>query len=225
MSTPAPLGCASTASTTTPMPASLSSTPASKAPPRVAPEAGLFVIDPGLEGATARRARYRENLDKLIPNLGDLWRDVWEPSMVPALDRARSRDYRALSDEALIAEVEQMMLESVARWTVHGRINFSLVAASWFADFYNETFQPDTKGEAYEVLQGFETLSVAAGRDLWALSRTVKHTPALLALFENTDARDLLPALEATPEAQQFLDAFRAYLEHWGWRADAIYEF
>jgi len=34
-----------------------------------------------------------------------------------------------------------------------------------------------------------------------------------------------VPALEATPEAAAFLAAFRAYLEHWGWRADAIYEF
>jgi hypothetical protein len=124
--------------------------------------AGLFMINPGVEGASARRARYRENLDKLIPNLGDLWKDVWEPSMVPALERSRNTDYRSLSDAALIAEVEQMLLDSVARWTVHGRINFSLVAASWFADFYNETFKPETKGEAYEVLQGFETLSVAA---------------------------------------------------------------
>jgi pyruvate,water dikinase len=187
--------------------------------------AGLFTIDPGPEGAAARRARYREHLKDLIPNLGELWSNVWEPSMVPGLDRARNTDYRSLSDQALIAEVEQMLLDSLARWTVHGRINFSLVAASWFADFYNETFQPETKGEAYECLQGFWTLSVQAGCDLWALSRTVKNTPALLALFEATDAKDLMPALEAMPEARSFLEAFRAYLDHWGWRADAIYEF
>src|SRR4051794_20768336 len=59
--------------------------------------AGLFSIDPGAEGAAAGRARYRENLDKLIPNLGRLWKDVWEPSMVPALDRSRNTDYRSLS--------------------------------------------------------------------------------------------------------------------------------
>ena len=34
-----------------------------------------------------------------------------------------------------------------------------------------------------------------------------------------------MTALSSTPEAAAFLEAFRAYLEHWGWRADAIYEF
>jgi pyruvate,water dikinase len=112
----------------------------------------------------------------------------------------------------------------VARWTVHGRINFVLIAASWFADFYNETFAPETRGEPYELLQGFETLSVAAGRDLWALSRTVRNTPALRELFKAADAGELMKALKATPEAQAFLESFQEYLERWGWRGDAVYE-
>jgi len=45
------------------------------------------------------------------------------------------------------------------------------ISASWFADFYNDTFEPEDPTEPYLLLQGFPTRSLAAGRGLWRLSR------------------------------------------------------
>ena len=56
-----------------------------------------------------------------------------------------------------------MQKEFTHRYEVHGKINFVLIAGSMFADFYNEQLNPEEPTEAYEALQGFPTLSVAAG--------------------------------------------------------------
>lgn len=53
------------------------------------------------------------------------------------------------------------------------------ISASWFADFYNDTFEPEDPTEPYLLLQGFPARSLAAGRGLWKLSRMIKATPAL----------------------------------------------
>ena len=186
--------------------------------------ASFMPLTPQGETEAERRGRYKEILKDLVPNCGRWWGERWQPSLVPALDRARCADYASMSDDALVAEFDRQLEDNIDRWTVHGRINFVLIAASWFADFYNETFHPEEKNEAYQVLQGFETLSVQAGRDLWRLSRMVKSTPALMTLFEQKDATELLTALEASPAAETFLRELRTYLDQWGWRADAIFE-
>jgi hypothetical protein len=180
-----------------------------------------------IEGLSAeeRRERYRTTtLANVVPNVGSLWRDEWLPSMLPGLTKAKTTDYEALSDEALVETMEALQSDHVDRWTVHGRINFILIAASWFADFYNERFAPEDPTEAYTCLQGFNTRSVEAGRALWRLSREVKASAELSALFDRLEPEALLEALGDSEAGRDFLANFRAYLEEWGWRSDSIFE-
>ena len=86
---------------------------------------------------------------------------------------------------------EELLGDFLHRLTVHGRINFVTVSASWFADFYNETFQPEDPTEPYQVLQGFRTRSVDAGRGLWRLSRVIKASETLTDAFNKSAAEDL----------------------------------
>src|SRR5207245_10135840 len=108
------------------------------------------------------------------------------------------------------------------RWTVHGRINFVTVSASWFADFYNENFEPDDATEPYEVLQGFRTRSVDAGRGLWRLSREIRSSPVLLKAFSELEADGPAVGLAMSDEGREFLRKFRTYLDEFGWRSEAF---
>ena len=125
----------------------------------------MAVVPFNLVGETIeeRVEKYKESLMGLLPRMGELRDNEWLPSMTPALESSRARDYASLGDQDLISTLEQMQKEFTHRYEVHGKINFVLIAGSMFADFYNEQLNPEEPTEAYEALQGFPTLSVAAG--------------------------------------------------------------
>ena len=148
-------------------------------------------LDIGTESMEARMAGYQHALDRDVPLVGRNWETDWLPSILPGLEKARSIDYASLSDAELLDTFEELRTDFLQRWTVHGRINFVTVSASWFADFYNETFQPEDPTEPYQVLQGFRTRSVDAGRGLWRLSRVIKASAVLTDAFNKGAAEGL----------------------------------
>jgi len=169
-----------------------------------------------------RSARYIKTLGEVLPRMGELWEQEWLPAILPGLDRARAIDYPSLSNEALVQTLDEMLKDHRERWTVHGYINFVTISASWFADFYTETFDPEDPTQPYLLLQGFPTRSLDAGRGLWRLSRSIKNSPALKRVFEEREPSELVAHLERSDEGRDFLREFRAYLAEFGWRSDAF---
>lgn len=183
---------------------------------------GLIPVDANGAMTAEQRARYQETLDQILPRIGELWEQEWLPSILPGLDKARTTAYATLSDAQLLDTLDAMRQDLFQRWLVHGRINFVTISASWFADFYNTTFEPEDPTEPYEVLQGFPTRSVDAGRGLWRLSRIIKQSRTLKELFDTLEPMALLSHLEHADEGRAFLADFRAYLDEFGWRSDAF---
>ena len=143
---------------------------------------GFFTLVPfdlGTETMEGRNARYQRTLSELLPRMGESWEREWLPPMLPDLDRGRTTDYASLDDRQLLATFDEMIGQFNQRYVVHGRINFVTISASWFADFYNEAFEPEDPTEPYLLIQGFPTRSVDAGRGLWGLGRTIKNSPSL----------------------------------------------
>jgi phosphohistidine swiveling domain-containing protein len=172
----------------------------------------------------ARIERYKKTLGDVLPRMGELWANEWLPSIRPQVDEAIKRDYKSLSDDALVELFDKMVVEFTHRYVVHGKINYVGVSASWFADFYNETFSPDDPTEAYQVLQGFPTRSLDVGRGLWKLSRAINNSSTLSKLFDESDTKDLTGLLEGSDEGKAWLKEFNAYLDEFGWRSD-VFEF
>ena len=106
--------------------------------------------------------------------------------------------------------------EFTERYVVHGRINFVMVSASMFADFYTDTFAPEDPTETYQLLQGFHTRSVEADRGLWDLNRVVQGSALRRGLFETRDTATLVPELERNEEGWGFLEQFRGPLDDFG---------
>ncbi|HLG11874.1 MAG TPA: PEP-utilizing enzyme [Dehalococcoidia bacterium] len=160
----------------------------------------------------------------LMPHIGRLWQDEWLPSLLPALETARTTDFGRLGDQELLQTFEDMRRGVVERWSVHGKINYAFYAAGIFGDFYNETFKPDDATEAYEALQGFPSIALESSRGLWRLSRLARSEAGLRRIFEDAQPAQLPAQLQATEAGRAFLLELNAYLEDFGWRTDSIFE-
>lgn len=184
-----------------------------------------FAVDPDYaHKGDADIARYVEELDRLAAGVGDRWVNEWEPSLQPILDKARAAEYRLMSNEQLLKELDEQLANLVYCWTIHGWINLSLVPATALVEFYNAEVQPEDKNEAWQLMQGYETKSVETSKGLWRLSRSVKDSPALSSRFAGGNPQQILAALQEQPEGQAFLADLRAFLDDYGWRSDGIYE-
>ena len=72
----------------------------------------------------------------------------FEPGRVYA---EKEVDYSGLSDEELLAKLDEMTEHMRYMWWIHGHINFVLLSSSAFCDLYAEVMQPDGK-EAVHTL-------------------------------------------------------------------------
>lgn len=165
-----------------------------------------------------------ESAAVLMASLGARWEREWLPALRPGLDRLRTMEYAALSDDDLLATLDDLRRDLAARWHVHGYLVFSYQAASTFDDFYQATFHPTDPTEPYQLLSGFPTRTFAANRGLWRLSRIVKASSALARLFAETAPERRVAALEASDEGRALLRELHTYLDEFGWRVDAVLE-
>ena len=179
-----------------------------------------FVPDPTFTPPTTNIDEYAAQLDQIAAGIGERWVKEWEPSLLPILEHGRTADYASMSDQQLQSELEDWFKHNVYFWTIHGWINLSLVPATALMEFYNREMQPEDPNEAWQLLQGHRTKSLEASEGLWRLSRSVKASPELTRIFEQTEPGAIVAALEGT----DFLEQFRAYLDEFGWRSDGIYE-
>ncbi len=177
---------------------------------------------PMSESMDDRIARHQGIMHDVLPRMGDLWENDWLPSILPGIEKARTTDYGALSDDQLFEALASMTEDFTERYTVHGKINYVTVSASMYADFYIEQFSPSDPTEPYSTLQGFPTRSVDAGRGLWQLGRTIKGSAVLRSAFESVETDQLVSHLEGSAEGQAFLVDFRSFLDEFGWRSDVF---
>jgi pyruvate,water dikinase len=80
---------------------------------------------------------------------------------------------------------------------------------------------PEDATEAYET-QGYPTLSLDAGTALWELGRIVNKSSELSQSFERNQPGQLMIELESSDIGRSFLQAFKGYLDDWGWRSEAF---
>jgi len=182
-----------------------------------------FTPDAAFTPPTTDLAEYTKALETVAFRTGERWTNEWEPSLVPMLERARTTNWDAMSDEELKQAFEEQIKDHVYMWEIHGWINLSLIPATALVDFYNAEIEPEDRNEAWQLLQGYKTKSVDAGSGLWRLSRIVKASPELSKVFE-LDPSAIPAALETSDAGKDLMAQLRAYLEEFGWRSDGIYE-
>ena len=171
-----------------------------------------------------RVSRYETTLWQKVPTVGPRWETEWKPALIELVERNKRADWSALSDAELLDQLQWFMDHMGHQWYVHGHINFALLAASSFCDFYDEVMQPTDTTESYQCLQGYRTRSVDATQGLWNLGRSVRNSPELTALWDKTDPKTLVDELGKSDSGKAFLAQLDAFLFEFGWRSDAVYD-
>jgi hypothetical protein len=171
-----------------------------------------------------RMTRYHEKLATKVPGVGKRWEEEWKPELIAKNYAEKEADYSGMSDEELLAKLDEMTEHMRYMWWIHGHINFVLLSSSAFCDLYAEVMQPDDPTEAYQALQGFHTRSVDASRGMWELRNMAKASPTLTELFENNDPKQVAAKLEDSEDGRAFKVKLDEYLHEYGWRSDAVYD-
>ena len=171
-----------------------------------------------------RLTRYLETLKGKAATVGPRWETEWKPPLIDKVEENKRADWTILSDGELLEKWDWFCDHMAHQWYVHGHINFALLAAAAYCDFYDELVQPTDTTESYQCLQGFRTRSVDATQALWRLSRTVRNDADLKKLFETTDPKVLPTELAKTAAGQSFLHDLDGFLFEFGWRSDAVYD-
>ena len=161
---------------------------------------------------------------RLVASLGERWEQEWLPAILPGLERLRTLDYGALTDDELLATFADLRRDLFERWKIHGVLLFTYQAASAFEEFYRTTFNPTDQMEPFLLLNGFRTRNFDADHGLWQLSRIVRRDAALRTLFDTTTPSARVAALAEVESGRALLADLRAYLDEYGWRVDAILE-
>ena len=171
-----------------------------------------------------RLSRYRETLGDKVPFVGPRWENEWKPPLIELVELNKRADWTKLDDAALLDKWDWFVDHMRHQWYVHGHINFALLAAANFCDFYDEIVKPTDTTESYQCLQGFRTRSVDATQALWTLGRTVRNNTELRKLFETLEPKALLDELGKSAAGKAFLVEFDTFLFEFGWRSDAVYD-
>jgi pyruvate,water dikinase len=177
------------------------------------------------EGEIARRmVHYHEKLAEKVPTVGKTWEEEWKPAVSAKNLALKTEDWSKLSDDELVAKLDELTEYMRYQWWIHGHVNFVLLSSSAFCDLYDKVMEPEEPTEAYRMLQGFPTTSVDAAKGLWRLSRVALASPALKELFETKQGEELLAAFDESEEGRDFRRQLDEFLFEYGWRHDAVYD-
>lgn len=150
-----------------------------------------------------------------------VWNEEALPEVLGYIELYRTPDFDALSDGELVREIERLR-ELRFR---SGQLHSLAVAPYWLGlALLIETYKELTGGDdlaALRLAQGYRNKSVEAGERLWDVSKTAAALSGVrdkLLQIDASSARDRFAQLERDPEATPFVEAFRAYLEEFGWR-------
>jgi pyruvate,water dikinase len=151
------------------------------------------------------------------------WHEEWLPEIVALIEPYRVTDFDALSNDELAAGLERLREVRYRSGELHTlAVTPGYLGATLLIDTYKQLTGGDELA-ALRLIQGYGNRSVAAGEGLWRLARLAETMPGVaerLASLDADTALDCLAELEADPNAVPFVEAFRAYLDEFGWRDD-----
>lgn len=167
--------------------------------------------------------RVEEEFMKRLPVAAQTWEQEYLPEVEAANQRLRVFDYSGASLPELLAFIEECFRTRARAIDLHMQAVIPVVvAASRFAEVYEQMLGRPDGNEPYLMLQGFENLTMESGKALWRLSRRALVRPAVAAIIADGPVERLPEELQGSPEGRAFWQEFQQYLERFGWRSDAF---
>ena len=163
--------------------------------------------------------RAEDTIRNIASKMDTLWENEWFPEIQSILAGWDGFDLKSASMDGLLEHLDETLDRARDMWFLHFRIVEPLyLAMGLFDELYGDLFEDDGSFGAMALLQGLENKTVETAHALWDLSRTLP--PHLTEVFRVVEAPYLITALQAIPDAEDFLDDFEEYLEEYGERGD-----
>lgn len=164
--------------------------------------------------------------DKLRSAMAGL-RTSWETTWLPEIKRHLSWWATFDRTTAAIPTLRQHLAETLHRWQRLWELHFLLVvpstfAMSEFADLYTDLSGDGNQFAAFQLLSGFPSKTLENAQQLWALSRQILATPAVLQVFVGKSSADVIKQLTNCADCAPFLSGLHQYLDVHGERADRL---
>ena len=145
------------------------------------------------------------------------WRETTQPRLAAAREKWQGVDATAASDETLLAGIRELAMEEGRYWASNGR---HTLGAAKFTDeqlqcFLRETL-PDRQFISGQFLSGFESKTMQANADLFAIAKLIRGNAELAFLIAATPPKFALRALRARADSCEVLQALASYLATYG---------
>lgn len=178
-------------------------------------------------------AKIGNYLNAVLPTYGLNFADWWRDRLVPEM--ARNLKYLEskidMYDEIPLMEWATILEDAMdihdRHWKIHWMLNFAQLSST----LNLRAIMEELRGEVNEELLG-RLQNSAADRNwdslelLWTLKEEALKSDALSAAFSKDTGTEILSALQATPDGQEFLDKrIGAWQREFGWHAVWSHEF
>jgi len=182
----------------------------------------METLEPTEDFPPAWWPRVEQEFMARLPVLTQTWEQDFLPQVQAFNQALRDFDYAGAPLDALVAFFEEAARRRIHMWDLHMQAVIPIMgAASRFAETCQQ-LMGIAQNEAYQMLQGFENLTVQSGIALWRVSRAALAAPAVAKLIETVAIDELPAALQGSAEGKAFWAQFQAYLDEYGWRSDAF---
>lgn len=173
-----------------------------------------------LEQMEAQTQRALDKLEAAMQRLQDDWQSVHLPEIQQHLRFWESFDLGAAPMPALLEHLKQTVARHERLWKVHFLIVIpTYLAISQFDELFADLFPEQGPLQAYRLMQGFDNKTLEADRALWGLSQSARALPGVVRMIQSQPPAKLMAALQADPQAREFVSALHAFLDQYGKRS------
>lgn len=177
------------------------------------------------EELIAREPEIEASVREAMAKTATRWDTEWLPEIRERWDRWCAIELADVEDRDLESLVNEAAALHRRLWEIHFEMLLpAMIGMSAFVDLYQDLFPGSAPLQPYALLQGVDNMSLAAGRALWRISRTVRSDPALADLVRSTPSTDLAVHLGRTAQGREVLEQVDAYLDEFGRRSDGVQE-
>lgn len=164
-------------------------------------------------------------IQQALPVFWHRWENEWLPEIQNMWADWGTHDLAGKDDEELKATVARAVELYERIWHIHFELMLPpMIGVSLFQDAYTDLFPDAPPLSAYELLQGFDNVSLEAGRRLRALALRAGDNASLRALIDETSTDQLWERLGTTEEGRAFREQLSDYLHTYGRRSDTVQE-
>ncbi len=156
------------------------------------------------------------NLKRVVPELGELWKNKWLPEIKDLLAWQDAFDFKGASSSDLAEGWTQTVANMKRAWEIHYLLIIPMrLSIHLFEEIYNELFPGEKEFGAYDLLGGRHKF-IEAEEELWALSRkAISSDDVKKALLSSDSPERIFGNLKNSPEGMEFFGSFKRYLNEY----------